>query len=275
MLKTNEKKLAKFRLQGSIIPPYGFGWEICHDGINRTVPSVGGITLNFKVGDLANQYVADHLEPCVSTSMEPDIAPGKGNSTRNRGYNTFSCIGNEAEVISGRAKGKKGHVTGHHGGCEHVMIDFDDSTLNKLTYDDKILITAYGVGLEIEGFEAIKVFSLDPGLFKKMKLQITSGKLAVPVTTVVPAVVMGSGLGSSSSFKGDYDIQTSDPETNRRFGLDLQIMTDVCILKDFGNDLSDFGGQDGLATGPMSCDFGIAVNDYANGDRPLLIGPAL
>ncbi|MGK5088932.1 DUF4438 domain-containing protein [Bdellovibrionota bacterium FG-2] len=104
MLKTNERRLAKVRLQGNIAPVYGVGWEICYDGKNRMVPSVGGITLNFKIGDLANHGVADHLEPAVSSTMEPGL-DGKAGSIRNKGYNTFACVGNEATLVLGKAKG--------------------------------------------------------------------------------------------------------------------------------------------------------------------------
>ncbi len=233
MIRTNDKKLAKFRLQGAIMPPYGFDWELCIDGKHRMVPSVGGINLNFKVGDLANQLVGDHLEPGVSTTMEPGLESfNKLRSIRNKGYNSFSCIGNDAVLISGRAKGKKGTVTGHHGGCEHVIIDFDSATLDKLTFDDKILITAHGVGLEIAGFEDVSIFSLDPRLFKKMGIAEGKGKLEVPVATTVPAAAMGSGIGDNKPFRGDYDIQTSDPATNKKHRLDELRLGDLVAIID-------------------------------------------
>ncbi|MBW2458761.1 MAG: DUF4438 domain-containing protein [Deltaproteobacteria bacterium] len=233
MIRTNEKKLAKFRLQGAIMPPYGFDWELCIDGKHRMVPSVGGINLNFKVGDLANQLVGDHLEPAVSTTMEPGLESfNKLRSIRNKGYNNFSCIGNDAVLISGRGKGKKGTVTGHHGGCEHVIIDFDSATLDKLTFDDKILITAHGVGLEIEGFEDVSTFSLDPRLFKKLGLAVRKGKLEVPVATTVPAAAMGSGIGDNKPFRGDYDIQTSDPATNKKHRLNELRLGDLVAIID-------------------------------------------
>lgn len=231
MIEINENKLAKFVIQGSIMPVYGFGWEVCYDGVNRILPGVGGITLNFKVGDLANKFIADHLEPAVTTTMEPGL-DGKNHSRKNHGYNTYSCIGNEAVIISGKAKGKKGVVTGHHGGCEHVMVDFDDNTLKKLTYDDKIMITSFGVGMEIKGYEEIKTFSLAPQLIKKMRIKPKKDKLEVPVAAIVPAMVMGSGLGSSDIYKGDYDIQTSDLATNKKFGLDKLKLGDIVAILD-------------------------------------------
>jgi hypothetical protein len=120
---------------------------------------------------------------------------------------------------------------------EHVLIDFNDTALGKLTYDDKIMITSFGVGLTINGFEeTVKVFSLDPALLGKMRLQTkSSGKanqLVVPVAATVPAVVMGSGLGSMEPFQGDYDIQTSDDRTNKQYGLDRLKLGDLVALLD-------------------------------------------
>ena len=233
MMKTNEHRLAQFRLQGAIMPPYGFDWTVCLDGKARMVPSVGGININFMVGDLANALVGDHLEPGVSTTMEPSLESSMQlRSIRNKAYNSFSCIGNDAVLISGRAKGKKGTVTGHHGGCEHVIIDFDRATLDKLTFDDKILITAYGVGLEIIGFEDVSIFSLDPRLLQKLGIKQQKGKLEVPVAATVPAAAMGSGLGDNNPFRGDYDIQTSDPTTTRKHKLDKLRLGDVVAIID-------------------------------------------
>ena len=53
-----------------------------------------------------------------------------------------------------------------HGGIEHVMIYFDDETLEDLAIDDKILVKAYGQGLSIEGYEDVAVMSIDPNLFE-------------------------------------------------------------------------------------------------------------
>lgn len=58
-------------------------------------------------------------------------------------------MGNDAKVISGEAKGAKGIVLGHHGGSEHVMIDFPREVKEKLTYDDKIIVHGRGQGLKL------------------------------------------------------------------------------------------------------------------------------
>jgi hypothetical protein len=231
MLKTNEARLVKFKIQGGVIAAYGGSWRICHDGVARMVPAVGGITLNFKVGDRVNALVGDHLEPAVSCSTEGD-PDGKRKGIRAQGFQNFSCVGNTATVLSGAAKGATGTVTGHHGGAEHVMIDFDDETLDKMTNDDKIQIVSHGVGLEIEGFECVKIFSMDPRLLQGMGIKVVKGKLEIPVARKVPAVVMGSGIGGTEIFRGDYDIQTSDPETNKQYELDTLRLGDLVAIID-------------------------------------------
>ena len=191
------------------------------------LPATGGISYNVKIGDSAFNWVGDHVEPGVSIRNE--------NTTENAALTTFSCIGNEAKVVSGDAKGKKGYVTGMHGGIEHVMIYFDDETLEDLAIDDKILVKAYGQGLSIEGYEDVAVMSIDPNLFEKLGITEKDGKLQVPVVAKVPAYLMGSGTGSGNAYSGDYDIMTADMEEIKRLGLDKLRFGDLVLLQDHNN----------------------------------------
>ena len=228
-IKTNENQLVKFAVQGGVVYPKCYGWELTSRGESLLLPSVGGITYNVKVGDPVFGLAGDHIEPCVSLSSdpkEPDKDP-------NRAFNTFSCIGNEAIVISGDAKGAKGVVTGHHGGVEHVIADFDDAILEKFTQDDKALIRAYGQGLSLIDYPEIKIFSLDPAVLKKMGIVAAAdGKIKVPVTAIVPGMLMGSGLGHNDVYKGDYDIQTSDSEAIKKYKLDRLRLGDFVAIQD-------------------------------------------
>lgn len=229
-LKTNESRLVQFALQGSIIPPLCFGWEVTREGHGKVYPSVGGITYNVKVGDSVFGFEADHIEPGVSC-----IGGGfsdKRTANPNLSFNAFSCIGNEATLLSGPAKGKKGVVTGHHGGVEHVLVDFPDPVLEKLSYDDKILIHGVGQGLKLPDFPEVTVTGLDPGALKKIDLRVRSKSLVAPVAAVVPAELMGSGLGHNDSFKGDYDIQTSDPSVLKRHRLEGLRFGDLVAIID-------------------------------------------
>ncbi|MFA6989471.1 MAG: DUF4438 domain-containing protein, partial [Candidatus Gastranaerophilaceae bacterium] len=94
---------------------------------------------------------ADHVEPGVTIKNQNDSANGA--------LNTLACAGNIAKVVSGENKGKTGFVTGKHGGCEHVLIDFEPEVLENLVIGDKIQIKAVGTGLEIDEYPEIKVLT--------------------------------------------------------------------------------------------------------------------
>jgi hypothetical protein len=233
MLKTNEEHIVEFLLQCQAGPPKTKGtWRVDQHGVPFVLPGVGGITLNIQVGDPASGWAGDHVEPgvsCTMDTMKPFEHP-------NIGLQVFSCAGNKATVISGEAKGAIGYVLGHHGGAEHVMVDFPREVKEKLTYDDKIIIHAKGQGLKLLDYPDIMLYNLDPTLLAKMKIKELGGKkLQVPVTTMVPAVCMGSGVGMTPVSKGDYDVMTSDPETVKEYKLDQIRFGDFVALMDHDN----------------------------------------
>ena len=144
----------------------------------------------------------------------------------------LACVGNEAIVISGDAKGAKGTVVGKHGGIEHVLVDFEPEILDKLVIGDKILVKAIGLGLKLLDFPEIKVMNMDPSLLDKMGIEVKSDKLSVPVTHVIPAGIIGSGLGATQTYSGDYDIQLFDDDTVKKYGLDDLRFGDIVAIMD-------------------------------------------
>lgn len=223
MLRTNEDKLVMISVAGEVSAP-GAQQRICYDGVVRLTPGTGGITYNVKVGDPAFGWAGDHVEPGVSVKTSDERA--------NSGLNFLSCIGNIAFVRSGDAKGATGVVTGKHGGIEHVLIHFDQDTLEKLTIGDKIQIKAYGQGLELLDYPDVKCMNLDPRLLHKMGIVENNGVLEVPVAHIVPAEFMGSGLGSSTAERGDYDITTMERERLVELGLDKIRFGDIVAIQD-------------------------------------------
>ena len=234
MLKTNEAKIVEFLLQCQPGQPRSRGnWGVDHQGAPFILPSIGGITVNIQVGDPAFGWAGDHLEPGVSCTADTN----KPFEHPNNSLQLYACAGNKATVVSGEAKGAIGWVIGHHGGSEHVIVDFPREAKEKLTYDDKIIIYARGQGLKLIDYPDITLFNLDPDLLKKMKI-VKSGKkkmLEVPVTTLVPAACMGSGVGSAHVATGDYDIMTSDAETVQKYQLDKIRFGDIVALLDHDN----------------------------------------
>ncbi len=232
MLRTNEKKLVMMSVLGKVANPGGpRAHSVDAEGKPFLLPGTGGIVYNVKVGDPAFGWEADHIEPCVSTILdEKERYAGP-----NAGYNFYACIGNQAIVKTGDAKGKQGTVTGHHGGAEHVMIDFPDNVLDKLSIDDRILIRGYGQGLKLFDYPEIAVYNLDPGLLHKMKIKPIRNKIQVPVTACIPAELMGSGTGSLMLGAGDYDIMTTDRVFIKRHKLDRIRLGDIVALMDHDN----------------------------------------
>lgn len=193
-------------------------------GLGHVLPAVGAITYNVKIGDSVYAMACDHVEPGVSM-QNPD-------PSENRALNTLACIGNEATVWTGDAKGEKGFVTGMHGGIEHVLVYFSRDVLEKMAIGDKIQIRAQGQGMAIKGFEdTVSAMNIDPALFEKLGITIADGTLRVPVAAIVPAYLMGSGIGAMTAHNGDYDIMTADRAELVRCGLDKLRYGDIVLLE--------------------------------------------
>jgi len=228
-LKINADRLVEISVIGEVDSPTartGSPYRVGPDGVPKVLPSVGGITYNVLVGDPAGGWQGDHIEPGVS------IRNRSGGDDQNAALNTFAQIGNAATVVSGDAKGAKGVVTGKHGGIEHVLVDFAPGATAKLVIGYRIQVRARGVGLELTDFPDVTAMNLDPDLVAKLGAKKKGGALEIPVAAEVPSKVMGSGLGRDNAYRGDYDIQTYDPESVSEYGLDAIRLGDLVAITD-------------------------------------------
>lgn len=232
MIKTNRDKIVKISVIGEVVSPIvGDGvYKITADGEPVVLPGVGGITYNLRVGDVATGWMADHVEPGVS--IENRVVDRRFPNGQSRALNVLSCIGNEAKVVEGDAKGDKGVVVGKHGGIEHVMVDFQPETMEKLVIEDKVMIKAYGVGLRLLDLPEVKLFNVSPEFLEAVDPAIKDGKLEVPVTHTIPAAIMGSGLGRSHVASGDYDITMFCEATCEEYGLGDLRFGDLVAIED-------------------------------------------
>ena len=235
MLKTNKEKLVEVLLQCRPGPPrIRQGWNVNHCGEPFILPSIGGITLNVQVGDSAFGLAGDHIEPGVSCTANTS----KPNEHPNTSLQLYSCAGNRARIISGETAGAEGVVIGKHGGSEHIIVDFPKRVKEKMSYDDKIIIYSKGQGLKLLNYNEIKVYNLSPELFEGMNIKVAGDgtrTLEVGVTTVIPAVCMGSGVGSAHAATGDYDIMTSDKSVLEDYKIERIRFGDIVALLDHDN----------------------------------------
>lgn len=226
MIETNKQKLVIQSVCGSIHHPTkkGEGYYTGFDGRGRVLVSTGGITYNYAIGDSCMIDCGDHVEPGVSIQNP--------NPNENAALMNLACIGNSAKVLSGEAKGKVGIVTGKHGGVDHVMVHFDKETLELLAPNDNLLIKANGVGLKIKDFDDIYCMNMDPSLFEKLNITRQSNQLQIGVTHIIPACLMGSGLGSTSLMNCDYDIMCNDATMVEQYHLDALRFGDIVFIQD-------------------------------------------
>lgn len=249
MLKTNVDKLVKISVVGEVASPV-FGraiYRISAQGTPLVLPGVGGITYNVRVGDLACGWEADHVEPGVS--IENKESDPRFAQAANAALNVLSCVGNEAVVVAGDAKGAKGVVTGKHGGIEHVLVDFQPETLEKLMLGDKVLVKAFGVGLKLLDYPDIKVMNMDPRFLEALDPKPDGDKLEVRVTHVIPAMIMGSGLGANHTYSGDYDIQLFDENVRKQYGLDDLRLGDLVAIRDADHSYGRIYKQGAISVG--------------------------
>ncbi len=223
-MRTNKDKVIKTVVSGVIRhPAWPEGLEANRAGGLSALPGCGGITYDIKAGDSAYGWAADHLEPGASTH-NPD-------EKERMCYYTVCCMGNKAEVIGGNAEGAEGYVVAKHAGAWHVVIEFDQRDLREMHIKDQVQVVAYGTGLKLLDYPDVHVNSIDPECLEAMDIEEKDGKLHVPVAGVVPAVLMGSGMGSSRPM-GDVDFMTSDWEHIKRCGLHELKLGDIVMVND-------------------------------------------
>lgn len=273
-IQTNEPDLVMVSVMGQIAHPVAAGnpYRIGHDGVPRVLPATGGIVLNHRVGDRCVGLMGDHIEPGVALHNNNREVIGARNGP-NLALITYACVGNVARVISGPCTGKRGLVTGKHGGVDHVLVDFPPAVLQRLQIGDRIQINSYGLGLQLIDYPEISVTNCSPLLLRRWGIQEENHRLQIPVTHRIPAKIMGSGLGKNTVWRGDYDIQLFDPEVRDRYRLGT--------LR-FGDFVAIYGGD--TRFGPAYRNNRITIGIVVHGDStvsghgpgvtPLLTGPA-
>ena len=225
-LKTNKDKLIITAVQAVVHPAGSSGYWATYDGKSSARLGTASINYTVSLGDSTYGWAnADHVEPDVTIQGRDKERAGSC------AIAILACIGNEAKVLSGEAKGAKGFYIGRHAGSDDLAW-FPTDVKEKMTLNDEIQVKAKGVGLQIEGFEDVRVNKLSPELLENMGLKIEKDQLIVPVVMEVPGRIMGSGIGGEFIENIDYDIQTTDPKTVEEFGLKTLRLGDLVAIRD-------------------------------------------
>jgi hypothetical protein len=104
---------------------------------------------------------------------------------------------------------------------------------------------------------------MDPALLEAWDPQPSGDKLLVPVTHVVPAAIMGSGLGANQVNSGDYDIQLFDQVVIDQYGLGTLRLGDLVAIIDADHSFGRIYRQGAISVGVV-----VHTNCFAAGHGP-------
>lgn len=223
MLRTNAEALVEVSVYGEVWPPAAARepYKATSEGRSAVTLGMSGICFRNRVGDPAFGWEADHLEPGVSIRNRQDGAE--------HALHYLACMGNEAFVTSGLAKGARGTVTGEHA---HVLVDFPPDAIELLAIGDKIQIRAYGTGLKLLDHPNVQLHKCSPRLLEALRLEtLPDGQLQVPVVAEIPSHLMGSGAELMADYV-DQDFMSGDRVEMARLGLDRLRLGDIVAVRD-------------------------------------------
>lgn len=254
-VSVNEDDLVSVSLGGAIAHP-GFPglpaepYRLAADGRPFLLPSWGGIVYNVSVGDSAFGWAADCIHPGVSIKGADDL--------KNRGLNVFACVGNTAVVMTGRAQGAKGVVTGKSGRfSEQLILHFPKAVRADMAVGDQIVVRSLGTGMAITGHPEIALKGLSPNLFAALPKRVENGRLEIGVVATIPAHLVGAGAGLTSE-GGSLHMQSTDRAALKEAGLDQLRLGDVVAFEN-----TDSRYNHGYLRGAMS----IGVVGQTDGPR--------
>lgn len=221
-LRWNTSDLVEMAVAGQVSQPAIRQGAYLHwpDGRATTLPGMYGIVYNARVGDRAFGWAGDHVEPGVSIAHADERA--------DYALHYLTCIGNEAEVTSGLARGARGIVTGEHA---RLLVDFPPDVLESLTIGDTVQIRAAGRGLRLEGHPALEFKKTSPALADAFGLRVEDGRVICPVAMELPARIMGSGAELNAEFV-DQDLMSGDRALMAELGIDQMRLGDLIAIRD-------------------------------------------
>jgi len=196
------------------------GYTPWPDGVGVMLPGMSGIVYNARVGDRAFGWAGDHVEPGVSIANAEERA--------DFALHYLTCIGNEAEVVTGFARGARGIVTGEHA---RLLVDFPPDVLEEMMIGDTVQIRARGRGLKLVGHPDIEFKKTSPELAEAFGLRLEDGRVHCPVAMELPARIMGSGAELNAEFV-DQDLMSGDRALMAELGIDRMRLGDLIGIRD-------------------------------------------
>jgi hypothetical protein len=220
-LRWNFDDLVEMAVTGRVSQPAlrRGGYTHWPNGKGVFLPGMSGIVYNARVGDRAFGWAGDHVEPGVSIAHSDERA--------DFALHYLTCIGNEAEVVTGLARGAKGVVTGEHA---RLLVDFQPEVLEEMTIGDTVQIRTRGRGLRLESHPGLEFKKTSPALAEALGLTAEDGRVSCPVAMELPARIMGSGAELNAEFV-DQDLMSGDRALMAELGIDQMRLGDLIGIR--------------------------------------------
>jgi Domain of unknown function (DUF4438), N-terminal/Domain of unknown function (DUF4438), C-terminal len=178
----------------------GTPYRVDADGRPYLPVGDGGLVLGVRLGDPVSALAGDHVAPGACL-VHPDPAA-------RHALVSYGCIGNPAEVRSGRAAGARGVVLGKRGEDGRLITGFRQQDLARMRPGDQVNIRASGQGWRHPGVPPeVTVLNAAPGLLAALPvLWPGHGPMTVGVRATLPSKLAGNGIGRPAA-AWDLDLQ--------------------------------------------------------------------
>ena len=214
----------------------GTPYRVDADGRSYVPAGDGGIVLGPRLGESVFAWDADHAAPGACL-VHPDQAA-------RHALAAYSCIGNQAEVRTGRAAGARGAVLGQRGEQGRVIAWFPPEDLARMRPSDQVAVRACGQGWRPTGFPGeVTPLNLDPAALAVLPVTVAEAAVTAGVRMTVPSKLAGNGIGRPS-VSWDLDLQlgvpfrlegvTSDPAADDLLLGDLVAVSDLDVRYNMG-----------------------------------------
>jgi Domain of unknown function (DUF4438) len=234
-------------------------YRVDADGRSYVPAGDGGIVLGLPLGESVFARQADHAAPGACLT-HPDQAA-------RHALTTYSCLGNQVVVRTGRAAGAHGAVLGKRGEAGRVIAVFDQQDLARMRPSDQVAVRARGQGWRPSGFpEQVAVLNLDPAALPALPVAVAGdgGCVQAGVRLTVPSKLAGNGIGRPA-VSWDLDLQLRPPQ-NLLLG-DLVAVSDLDARHNMGY-------RSGWLTVGVIVHGASPLPGHGPGVMPVLTGPA-
>ena len=160
----------------------------------------GGLVLGVRLGDPVSAVAGDHVAPGACL-VHPDPAA-------RHALVSYACIGNPAEVRTGRAAGARGAVIGKRGEDGRLITGFRQEDLARMRPGDQVTVRTCGQGWQHPRVPpGVMVMNAGPGLLDTLPVAWPGdGPMTVGVRAILPSELAGNGIGRPAA-AWDLDLQ--------------------------------------------------------------------